>query len=219
MRRAFLVGLTVTAAILAACATTPKQTVELSATVGRDLAAVHVAHVALARRYFDRMESDVNAFVDGTYRPFSIEKNMKDFGLVDKIRHPPSSLDALDIMALFVDVITRDIESYRAELLRPIRSQRDKVLASLEAAYRQIQDGQSVITGHLASIVAVQDAQDQALAKAGLEGLREKIVDSTAQASDRIAELTRKAEFVRGKEDDVAKKIDELKKATQSLGK
>src|SRR5467141_1402299 len=129
MRTSWLAGLTVAAAILDACATTPRQTVELSATVGRDLAAVHVAHIALARRYFDRMESDVNAFVDEAYRPYSIDKNMKDFGLIDKIIHPPVSLDALDIMALFLDRITRDIEGYRADLLRPIRAQREKVLA------------------------------------------------------------------------------------------
>jgi len=209
----------VAAASLGACASTPRQTVELSATVGRDLEAVHVAHVALARRYFDRMEADVNSFVDESYRPYSIERNMKDFGLVEKIAHPPPSVDALDVMGVFVDRITQDIEGYRGQLLRPIHVQREKVLASLEQAYRQIQDGQSIITGHLASIVAVQDAQDQALAKAGLEGLREKLVDSTAKASDEIADLTRKGEFVRGKGDDLGKRIDRLKKVTESLGR
>jgi hypothetical protein len=207
------------ASALASCASTPKQTVELSATVGRDIAAVHLAHVALAKRYFDRMESDVNSFVDGVYRPYSIEHNMGDFHLVEKITKPPAGLDALDIMGLFVDTITKDIEGYRLELLRPIRAQRETVLASLEQAYRQIQDGQSIITGHLASIVAVQDAQDQALAKAGLAGLRERLVDATAKSSDEIADLTRKATFVRGKEEDIAKAAEALKTATKSLGK
>jgi hypothetical protein len=60
------------AAVLCACASTPKQAVQLSVTVGRDVEAVHAAHVALVKRYFDRMEADVNAFVDGTYRPYMI---------------------------------------------------------------------------------------------------------------------------------------------------
>jgi hypothetical protein len=207
------------APLFAACASTPRQTVELSATVGRDLEAVHLAHVALARRYFDRMGADVNAFVDGTYRPYVIGTAMKDFDLAAKITSPPPPLDALDVMQTFVERITTEVEGYRAELLSPIYTQREKVLTSLEQAYRQIQDGQSIITGHLASIVAVQDAQDQVLARAGLEGLRDKLVDSTAKVSDQIADFTRKAEYVRGKEDELRKKAEGLKKLTQSLSK
>lgn len=203
---------------LLACASTPKQTVELSATVGRDIEAVHVAHVALARKLFDRMEADVNAFVDGTYRPYSISRNIQKFALIEKISHPPESTDPLDVMGIFVETITRDIEDYRGQLLSPIRAQREKVLGTPEQAYRQIQDGQSIITGHLASIVAVQDAQDQLLAKAGFAGLRQQIVDTTAAASDQIADLTRKGEFVRGQEDEIAKRIQGLKKATASIG-
>jgi len=217
--RTFLSTVPLLTCAILGCASTPKQTAELSATVGRDMAAVHLAHVALAKRYFDRMEADVNAFVDEVYRPYSIEHNMGDFRLVEKIAHPPAPLDALDVMRLFVDIITKDIECYRGELLQPMRSQRESVLASLEQAYRQIEDGQSIITGHLASIVAVQDAQDQALAKAGLAGLREKLVDATAKSSDEISSLTRRATFVRGKEDESAKLAEALKSTAKSLGK
>ena len=67
--------------------------------MGRDLDAVHRAHIALLDSYFDRMESDVNVFVDSEYRAYSIERNMKDFKLVDKVRDPSTAgggLDALD---------------------------------------------------------------------------------------------------------------------------
>jgi hypothetical protein len=218
MRR-FEVLAILSVAALYACATTPKQTVELSATVGRDIEAVHVAHIALVKRYFARMDADVNGFVNETYRPYAIDRTMKAFHLVEKIVHPPEPLDAVDEMGLFVDTITRDIEGYRQELLQPIHAQRDKVLTSLEDAYRQIQDGNSIVTGHLASLVAVQDAQDAALSKAGLQGLREKLVDSTALASERLSQLTQKAEFARGKEDEIVKKIEEVKKAAAAFGK
>src|SRR3990172_5277901 len=62
---------------LSACASTPKEAVQLSVTVGRDVEAVHVAHVALAKRYFDRMEAEVNAFVDKRCRPYAIDDTMK----------------------------------------------------------------------------------------------------------------------------------------------
>lgn len=216
-RRAALLA----AVALAACASTPRQAVELSATVGRDVEAVHRAHIALAGKYFDRMEADVNAFVDGRYRPYSIEKNMKDFRLVEKVtdRTKANGVDPLDVLQIFVEVITADIEGYRARALGPIRKQRQQVLASLEAAYRQIQDGQAIVTGHLASIVKVQDAQDAVLAKLDLAGLREKTVDAAAAASDQIAELTSKAEAGRAKIEELEKAIEKIKKATAPPGK
>ncbi len=209
------------AATLTACASTPKQAVQLSVTVGRDVEAVHAAHLALAERYFDRMEADVNAFVDGTYRPYAISETMRRFQLVEKLRDPSKSggLDALDVMQGYVTALTKEIEGYREELLQPIRSQRETVLASLEQAYRQIQDGNAIVTGHLASIVAVQDAQDEVLKQVGLAGLRQKVVDSTAKASDEIADVTRKGALARDKTDEVRKAIEDLKKATQLLGK
>lgn len=220
-RGGVLPTLLVAAAAVLGCASTPKQAVELSVTVGRDIQAVHLAHVALAGRYFDRMEADVNAFVDAKYRPYSIERNMKDFRLVEKLtdRSRADGLDPLDVLQIFVERITADIEGYRAQLLGPIRAQRKKVMASIEGAYRQIQDGQSIVTGHLASIVKVQDAQDAVLAKLDLAGLREKTVDAAAAASDQIAEATRKAEYGRGKLEDFEKSIERLKKATEALGK
>jgi hypothetical protein len=216
-----LLSFLVIAASSAGCASTPKQAVELSATVGRDVQAVHAAHVALAGMYFDRMEADVDAFVDAQYRPYSIERNMKDFHLVEKIadRSKAGGLDAVDVMQLFVETITADIEGFRAHLLGPIRSQRRKVLTALEDAYRQIQDGNAIVTGHLASIVKVQDAQDAVLAQLNLASLRERTVDATAAASDQIADITRKAEYGRGKVEDFQKALERLKKAADALGK
>jgi hypothetical protein len=221
MRLAACPVLMLAALVSSGCASTPKQAVQLSVTVGRDVQAVHVAHLALAQRYFDRMEADVNAFVDRTYRPYAIDRSMKAFHLMERISDPARAdgLDPLDVMQGYVEALTKEIEGFRQELLRPIRAQRDTVLASLEQAYRQIQDGNAIVTGHLASLVAVQDAQDEALKQAGLPGLREKLVDATAQASDQIAELTRKGDWARGKATEVQKTIEDLRQATRGLGK
>jgi hypothetical protein len=213
---AFLFG-----AISAGCASTPKQAVELSVTVGRDIESVHSAHVALAGKYFDRMESDVNRFVDTKYRPYCIEKSMQDFRLVERIKDPSAAegLDPLDVMQIFVEGITKEIEDYRARTLAPIRAQRKQVMTSLENAYRQIQDGQSIVTGHLASILKVQDAQDAVLSEMNLAGLRAKTVDAIAAASDRIEDLTLKATVNRGKLEGFKDTAAQLEKATQSIGK
>ncbi|HZJ53006.1 MAG TPA: hypothetical protein VFD38_02615 [Myxococcaceae bacterium] len=184
------------AMLSAACASTPKQAVQLSATVGRDVATVRAAHVALARQYFDRIDADVDAFVDQTYRPYLIRETLRKFDLVGKLKDPGKArgLDPLDVAETYVEGLTAELGSYRAKLHAPVQKQRAQVLETLEAAYRQIQDGNAIVTGHLASIVSVQDAQDEVLSKAGLAGLRETLVDQTARLSDTIAEITREAQ-------------------------
>ncbi|MEK7477732.1 MAG: hypothetical protein AAB152_19100 [Candidatus Coatesbacteria bacterium] len=56
----------------AGCASTPKESVELSATIGRDLEAVHTSHRELAKLLYARMKQDVNTFVDTKYAPWQI---------------------------------------------------------------------------------------------------------------------------------------------------
>jgi hypothetical protein len=215
-------GLGVIAALITACASVPQQAVDLSVTAGRDLDAVHHAHLALLDSYFDRMESDVNAFVDSEYRAYSIERNMKDFQLLEKIRDPTTAgdgIDAVEVMEVFVEEIVADIEAFRGSLLAPVRAQRAEVRTAVEDAYRRIQDAQAIVTGHLASVRRVHDLQDEMLARASLEGLREKFVDTTAKSADAVAKLTKQTEYVRGKMDDFQKELEKLKSATESLKK
>jgi hypothetical protein len=187
--------------LAAGCASIPKESVELSVTVGRDLAALHVAHVALVKQYFDRMEADVNAFVDTQYRPYSIDRNMKDFDLVGRITAPRAKggPDALEVMQVFVEELTADIEDQRRTLLAPIRAQRQEVLGALEEAYRRLQDAQAVLTAHLASVRKVREAQDEALAAVGLKDLQARVIDATAALSERIAGAVARARYSRDK--------------------
>ena len=223
MLRPMTVLLCFASLILPGCASTPRQAVELSATVDRDIESLHQAHLALVKLHFDRLEKDVNAFVDGTYRPHLIRESMLKFGLVEKIADSAkaSGADPLTVMEVYVSGVEERIAALRAELLAPIRAQRDKVLVVLEDSYRRVHDGNAVVTGHLASIVRVQDAQDELLARAGLQGLRERVVDSTARVSDQIAALTGTAERVGSKLDDVQarsrKTIEAIKKELEKL--
>jgi len=200
-----------------ACASTPKQAVQLSATVGRDVATVHASHVALARQYFDRIEADIDTFVDRTYRPYLIKETLRKFDLVGKLKDPAKArgLDALDVTETYVEGLTEELGSYRAKLHAPVEKQRALVMEKLEAAYRQIQDGNAIVTGHLASIVSVQDAQDEVLSKAGLTGLRETLVDQTARLSDTIAEITREAQVASDKAGAFSRAPEKLESAVR----
>lgn len=49
---------------LVGCAQIPKESVELSSTVGRDVSAIQVSHLTLINIYFDDKEAMINKWVD-----------------------------------------------------------------------------------------------------------------------------------------------------------
>lgn len=72
MSRAVL-GLVIAMAFtLGGCAQVPKESVELSNTVGRDISAIQVSHLALINLYFDDKVALINRWVDQVYAPSQI---------------------------------------------------------------------------------------------------------------------------------------------------
>jgi len=182
-----------------ACAQVPKESVELSVTVGRDLAEVHRAHRELTIRYFERMKNDINDFIDEIYRPYMIQNTMADFKLLERIQaavETGDELRAFDIMNLFVSSLSEQIENYRKELLENISKQESEVLLAIDDSYQKIQNANAIVTGHLASIRKVHDAQAELLSRVKLEGLREEVADKTVAFSDKISEIILKARKV-----------------------
>ncbi|KPJ86697.1 MAG: hypothetical protein AMS17_11285 [Spirochaetes bacterium DG_61] len=194
------------------CASVPRESVELSATLGRDLAEVHRAHRLLAEKYFDRIRTDINQFIDEEYRPFLIEGTVEGFRLLEKLEaatQPGADPDALEILELFVTKLSQQIESYRAELLGNISVQEGEVLGGIDAAYQQLQNANSIVTGHLASVRKVQDVQARMLERTGLDSLSGTLLEKTVLLSDSVSLLVEKAR--RGEEalDELARRLEE----------
>ncbi len=204
-----------------ACAQVPRESVELSVTVGRDLAEVHRAHRELAVRYFDQIKGDIDAFVDEVYRPYTIENSMRQFGLIDRIvaaQAPGAKVDALSVMELYVTMVSEEIEAYRQELLDPIEAYEREVLTGIDDAYQKLQNANAIVTGHLASIRKVHDAQEELLEKAGMENLRGRFVEETVYLSERVADLVekgRKADEKAGELEETIRRLKELVKTIQ----
>lgn len=202
--RAFAAG--ALALLAAACADVPEEAVTLSVTVGKDLAEVHRAHYALADKYFDTVRSDVESFIQETYRPFIVRdvlgrkapghsKTMWErvVAQADAAQRGDPEADPLGFMTVTVSLITKRIESTRAELMRPIDEQEAEVLRAINDTYNRLQHAQAVVTAHLASVRRVQEAQDDILSRAGLKDLRRNFIDRTADISERIAGIVEKA--------------------------
>jgi hypothetical protein len=202
---------------IAACAEVPKESVELSATVGRDLVEVHRANRELAVRYFDRIEGDINEFVDDIYRPHLIREMLLRDKLLDRLRPATASnasstelKDAFDELDLFVDVVSQQLQAYRQKLLDPIEKQKADMLLAIDNAFENLQNANAIVTAHLASVAKVHDAQAELLDKAGLGGFKEKFVDTTVSLSDDVEGLLERAKKGDEKIDDVSEKLNEL---------
>jgi hypothetical protein len=192
LRRLPLVARATALALLAtACASVPPESIELSATIGRDLESLHAAHHELATRYFQRMHHDVDAFVDDVYRPFVIRAAMEELDLlaeIDAARRPGAELDPLDLMEIFVDETIARIEAYRARLHAPVAEQERRVLASIDAAHLRLRNANAIVTAHLASVRKLHDAQSEFLRTARLPE-REQTLEIVTSVSDDLARL------------------------------
>jgi len=220
-------GLLACAFLLGACAQVPKESVELSTTVGRDVAAAHESHRKLAQTLFARIKRDVNRFVDDVYAPYQIQFVLDRqrqrqaagnpanlFSVLEAAGQRPrdaqAQKDAIDVMQAIVEAVRADVEEYRGMRLAPVLKQEEEVTAAIDRVYEQIKRGNATVTAHLASVVKVHEAQDELLRKANLEGLREKVGVSLSNASERVAEFVGKAKAVEGSVDATTAKVNKL---------
>lgn len=213
--------------LLASCALVPKETIELSTTVGRDIATMHQSHRQLALTLFGRMKQDVNRFVDDVYAPFQIQfvlskqkerqtagdsNNM--FSVMETAMKQPQNAQAQKDVVLFmqalVEAVHADVEEYRQVRLAPILSQERDVVADIERVYDQIERGNAAVTAHLASVVKVNDVQDELLKSADLNGLREKLGTKLSETSAKIAGFVDKAKKAEGTLDATSKDVKTL---------
>lgn len=226
--------------LLNGCPQVPKESVELSTTVGRDIAVTHKAHIQLAMLLFERMRQDVNRFIDGTYAPYQIKKAMerqKELAYSDDQGDRNKSLllainaafkaeaseklqsIVLTGMGSFITIIRNDIEQMRSELLNPLNEQEEQVLGSINRAYQQMHYANSIVTGHLSSIVKVHDAQSDMLEEFGVErDLQKDIGEGIAGVSERINLIVDSAEKVENRIDAAESTAESLKSAITELG-
>lgn len=197
--------------LLSGCAQVPTQSIELSTTVGRDIAKMHQAHLQAIELLYSRMRSDVNTFIDDTYLPYAI-KEVLDKDRLRQTRHQTSFIDiistglapnatakkqkeAMGAMQIVVTNVTRSVDRQRKLLIDSLDQQQKALLASINRSYLAIHQANAIVTGHLSSIAQVHDAQNELLSEIGMEtDIDEYIATKLTQASNDIAQLTQKTQ-------------------------
>jgi hypothetical protein len=183
----------VIAVALSGCAQIPRESVELSNTVGRDVSAIEVSHLALIKLYFDDKEARINQWVDQVYAPSQITAVVGNAAiraeLETAINNAAAGQNQDVLVKRFNSVITLirdDVEKTRGQLMSPIESARADTLTRVQAAYTQVQLGNSIVTGYLSSLVKVTDTQNQLLAGAGLSDTENQLSADMISLSENL---------------------------------
>lgn len=193
-----------------ACTTTPKETVELSYTVGRDLAEVHRTYQLLIRTHFDSLRERVNTFVDRQWKPIFLRKFIKKGELVESAQLPDPN-QVLERVDLWATLAIDRIEQKRQELLKPIDDQESELRESVDDAFTRLALANATITAYLNSKRQVEEVQAKVLEAFNLEGLRKQINDGLVKASELAQQgidATAKAEGIVLKARDVKTQIE-----------
>jgi len=208
-------------ALLAGCAQVPKEAVELSATVGRDLTEMKKSHIALVDLYYSGLLYDINSFIDKVYLPYQIQRTLTDNTLkreilsaiksaIQPVHSGTTQKESFEKIGVFLLIIQQEVESYRKLKLKPVQDQYTSVLDSINTSYDQIHYANSIVTGHLASVVKVHNTQNEILEKLDLKDLRVKAGVGVSGLSGKIGALVQKANDEDGNLQSIVSKFERL---------
>lgn len=207
--------------LVTGCAQVPKEAVELSATVGRDLSEMRKSHTELVKIYYEGLMKNINQFIDNVYLPYQIQKTLSDEAIKKDMLASieaasredatgQSQKEAFQKLKYFHLIIHQEVEDYRKIKLKPVNDQYKSVLNGINESYEQIHYANSIVTGHLASIVKAHETQNEIIEELDLKDIRTKVGSNVADISDQIAELTAKANEKEGDLEKIVANFEEV---------
>jgi len=167
------------------CASVPKESVELSYTLGSDLESLHQSYKTLIARYFESLRREVNSAIDRVFIPAYINDFVKTGKLVENAKAERS-----DLVEAWARIAVETIDKERATRIAPIDKAEKDLLVSVNDAFDKAVRANATITAHLNSIRKVKEVQDEILESLELKDVRDKINDALADASKKVKEIT-----------------------------
>lgn len=214
------------AVLISACASVPKEAVELSYQIGEDLGALHHSCDAMVVSRFAEFRARRVAYLENEWIPLFLKDWVTEGKLVETARGevvwsdeaddfvaPMAGREEQQMLATvreWSEAAIDLIEEKRASLIDPLNHQEAEIRSDLLDAFDRMLRGNAHITAHLNSIRKVHDVQSEALDKLGLEEVVQKLDDAIVKVSEQAEsglQEIRKADF---KLDDVVDKGKEF---------
>lgn len=185
--------------IAAACAEVPKEVVELSYVMGKNLDAVHQSYRRLIKDRFQDFRRQRLDYLNRRWTPKFIHGWVDKGRLVDVAKGKviwstemrkfvsPDSTRAEQQMLATVNFWSRTaikkIEEKKVSLLKPLDADEKELLTAVDDAFARLHIANATITAHLNSLRKVKEVQAEALEALDLKDFRDKINDMLIAAS------------------------------------
>lgn len=219
---------------MVSCVSIPKETVQLSKTLGSDLKILQTSHRNAISIYYQKIKDNIDIFIKDVYSPFVINyvlkkeltsyKNGKESifkSLNDAAQNSTvtATQNATKDMQDFLSAANRQIEKKKAELMNPISTQETELLLKIDQSYQNAMYANSTITAYLSSISKLKQTQQEALAMVGLKGVDSLVTTRLLQLSENVKEAIQKGKEIDTKSDDAMNKIKEITDKIKELTK
>jgi hypothetical protein len=172
--------------LAAGCATVPKESVQLSYTVGQDLEALHGSYKLLINRYFDSLRWQVNKAIDEVFIPAFINDYVKTGGLIEHAQNQRA-----DLVEAWARLAVEKIDQERQSRLAPLNEAERDLMQTVDEAFDRAVRANATVTAHLNSITEVQEVHEEILEALNLGNLRREITDALVQVSDTAGDITK----------------------------
>lgn len=170
---------------LGGCATVPRESVDLSYTLGQDIESLHQSYRELITRYFEALRAQVNDAIDQVFIPAYINSFVTSGKLIQHAQNQRA-----DLVEAWARIAVKRIDHERRERLQPLYDTERELLTSVNEAFDKVVRANATITAQLNSAVKTQQAQDEMLESVKLKDLREKIYGTLADASAKASKIT-----------------------------
>lgn len=173
------------ATFVTGCASVPRESVDLSYAIGRDLEALHQSHRDLITRYFEALRSQVNDAIDQVFIPTYLHSFVTSGKLIQHAQNQRA-----DLIEAWARTAVKRIDRERRERLQPLYEAERELVLSVNEAFDKAVRANAAVTAQLASVVKTQQANDELLESVKLKDLREKIRSALTDASAKAGKIT-----------------------------
>jgi hypothetical protein len=143
--------------LLAACASIPPESVDLSKQIGVGIGKSRAAHLSTLDAFYRRLKEENDGWVNSTFLPRVIANTKAGLAAACKAKKDDSpactALSEADIAGL-----VKRTAAFRDELQRTLENNRDEASRLIADHYADLAAANSVVTGLLASAVSVRQA-------------------------------------------------------------
>jgi hypothetical protein len=177
---------------LSGCTEIPQEAPELSAELGKRIAAIEESHIALLRKYIDEKRKKVDEFIKTEWTPQFAEayfQQPKISAVWDQVVASGDKSDRLKLLTLVGPKLQERINLERIKLIKPLDDIEKEIERKLRDEYRQVKAINNSITSYLASASKVAENRDRLLEMIGVEDDRiRKVITDADTAVENLVE-------------------------------